>query len=48
MGRQNNREKSNTYQTEKQNERELDKLRRELIKPTYPKNRSGRFVKKQK
>lgn len=50
MGRHNNREKSNTYQTERQKERELDKLRKELIKkPSYEqKNRKKNFVKKQK
>ena len=35
MGRHNRREVSNTYETERQRERELDKLRRELIKPKY-------------
>ena len=50
--RRNNRESSNTYYTEKQKERELDKLRRELIKPktwSKPKNNgSKKFVKKDK
>lgn len=35
MGRHNRREISNTYETERQRERELDKLRKELIKPKY-------------
>lgn len=35
MGRHNRREVSNTYETERQRERELDKLRKELIKPKY-------------
>lgn len=36
MGRKNNREEKNSYQTDKQRERELDKLRQELIKPKKP------------
>lgn len=35
MGRHNRREVSNTPETERQRERELDKLRKELIKPKY-------------
>ena len=55
MGRHNRREVSNTYETERQ--RELDKLRRELIKPKYTTrdNKSNsqnykkkKFVKNQK
>lgn len=56
MGRHNNREQKNDYQSEKQTERELQKLRNELIKPkTYQKkNYNGKkqtqkkFDKKQK
>lgn len=35
MGRHNRRDVSNTPETERQRERELDKLRKELIKPKY-------------
>lgn len=44
--RKNNRESNNTYFTEKQKEKELDKLRRELIKPKN--NGNKKFVKRQK
>lgn len=44
--RKNNRDTSNTYFTEKQKEKELDKLRRELIKPKTSNNK--KFVKRQK
>lgn len=50
--RKNNRDNSNTYYTDKQKDKELDKLRRELIKPKTnyhkPKNDGRKFVKKQK
>lgn len=45
MGRKNSRDISNTYYTDKQKEKELDKLRKELIKPKYP---NKKFVKRQK
>lgn len=43
MGRKNNRDdKKNDYYAEKRRERELDKLRRELIKPNKPFFKDGK------
>lgn len=38
MGRHNNRDKANNCDTDRQKDKELDKLRKELIKPKKPKN----------